>query len=99
MPTGLGSAGHLAGLAFEQRTGAKFNFIGTRGGSDSARMVMQGESEVLILGMLQTIPHVKSGRLKLIAVSSENMGRNDGRRCNSPTSHDSAFCKRWARRR
>jgi tripartite-type tricarboxylate transporter receptor subunit TctC len=71
VPTGLGSAGHFAGLAFEQRTGAKWHYIGTRGGSDSARMVMQGEAEVLILGMLQTIPHVKSGRLKLIAVSSE----------------------------
>jgi len=71
VPTGLGSAGHFAGLAMEQRTGAKFHFIGTRGGSDSSRMVMSGESEVLILGMLQTIPHVRSGRLKLIAVSSE----------------------------
>lgn len=71
VPTGLGSAGHLAGLAFEQKTGAKMHYIGTRGGSDSSRMVIQGECEVLILGMLQTIPHVKSGRLKLIAVSSE----------------------------
>lgn len=71
VPTGLGSAGHFAGLTMEQRTGTKFYYIGTRGGSDSARMVMTGEAEVLILGMLQTIPHVKSGRLKLIAVSSE----------------------------
>lgn len=71
VPTGLGSAGHFAGLTLEQRTGAKLYFVGTRGGSDSSRMVMTGEAEVLILGMLQTIPHVKSGRLKLIAVSSE----------------------------
>ena len=71
VPTGLGSAGHFAGLGIEQRTGARFHFIGTRGGSDSSRMVMTGECEVLILGMLQTIPHVKSGRLKLLAVSSD----------------------------
>jgi tripartite-type tricarboxylate transporter receptor subunit TctC len=32
---------------------------------------MTGEGDVMFLGMLQTIPHVKSGRLKLIAVSSE----------------------------
>jgi tripartite-type tricarboxylate transporter receptor subunit TctC len=32
---------------------------------------MSGETEILLLGMLQTLPHVKSGRLKLIAVSSE----------------------------
>ncbi len=70
-PTGLGSAGHFAGMMFEQRTGAKWHYIGTRGGSDTARMVFSGEADLMFLGMLQTIPHVKSGRLKLIAVSSE----------------------------
>jgi tripartite-type tricarboxylate transporter receptor subunit TctC len=72
VPTGLGGAPHFAGIMFEQRTGAKWTYIPTRGGADSSRMVMGGEADVLFLGMLQTIPHVKSGRLKLIAVSSAN---------------------------
>ncbi len=71
VPVGLGSTTHFAAMAFAQRTGITWTYIGTRGGSDSSRMVMGGESEVLFLGMLQTIPHVKNGRLKLIAVSSE----------------------------
>jgi tripartite-type tricarboxylate transporter receptor subunit TctC len=70
-PTGLGGAPHFAGMLFAQRTGISWAYIGTRGGADSSRMVMTGEGDVMFLGMLQTIPHVKSGRLKLIAVSSE----------------------------
>jgi tripartite-type tricarboxylate transporter receptor subunit TctC len=70
-PTGLGGAPHFAGMLFAQRTGITWAYIGTRGGADSSRMVMSGEGDVFFLGMLQTIPHVKSGRLKLIAVSSE----------------------------
>lgn len=70
-PTGLGGAPHFAGLLFAQRTGITWAYIGTRGGADSSRMVISGEGDVMFLGMLQTIPHVKNGRLKLIAVSSE----------------------------
>ena len=71
LPTGMGGATHFGAMEFAQRTGIKWVYIGTRGGSDSSRSVMSGETEVLLLGMLQTLPHVKSGRLKLIAVSSE----------------------------
>ncbi|HET7158427.1 MAG TPA: tripartite tricarboxylate transporter substrate binding protein, partial [Burkholderiales bacterium] len=71
LPTGMGGATHFGAMEIAQRTGIKWTYIGTRGGSDSSRSVMSGETEILLLGMLQTIPHVKSGRLKLIAVSSE----------------------------
>jgi tripartite-type tricarboxylate transporter receptor subunit TctC len=70
-PTGLGGAPHFAGIRFAQATGIQWTYIGTRGGSDSALMVASGHADVLFLGMLQTLPHVKSGRLKLLAVSSE----------------------------
>ena len=35
-----------------------------------------GEGDLLFMGMLQTLPHVKAGRLKLIAVSSEKRDPN-----------------------
>ena len=69
-PTGLGGAPHFAGMQFAQRTGISWTYIGTRGGADSALMVASGQADVLFLGMLQTLPHVKNKRLKLIAVSS-----------------------------
>jgi tripartite-type tricarboxylate transporter receptor subunit TctC len=71
LPTGMGGATHFGAMEIAQRTGIQWAYIGTRGGSDSSRSVMSGETEVLLLGMLQTLPHVKSGRLKLLAVSSE----------------------------
>lgn len=69
--TALGSAPHLAGLMFAQRTGINWVYVPTKGGAQSSHAVVTGDGDVLFLGMLQTLPHVKSGRLKLIAVSSE----------------------------
>ncbi|HTE13669.1 MAG TPA: tripartite tricarboxylate transporter substrate binding protein [Burkholderiales bacterium] len=76
MPVGLGAAVHLAGLSLEQRTGAKWVYVPTKGGQASIMTVATGEGDLLFMGMLQTLPHVKSGRLKLIAVSSEKRDPN-----------------------
>ena len=70
-PTALGGAPHLAGLMFAQRTGVNWVYIPTKGGAQSTYAVATGEGDVLFLGILQTLPHVKTGRLKAIAVSSE----------------------------
>ncbi len=69
--TGLGSAPHLAGLMFAQRTGIKWVYIPTKGGTQSTFAVASGDGDVMFLGILQTLPHVNLGKLKLIAVSSE----------------------------
>jgi len=68
--TGLGSAPHLAGLLFEQRTGIKWTYIPGKGGTQSMLTVLTGECDVLFLGMLQTVAHVKSGKVRALAVSS-----------------------------
>jgi tripartite-type tricarboxylate transporter receptor subunit TctC len=75
-PAGLGSAVHLAGLSLEQRTGAKWVYVPTKGGQASIMTLATGEGDLLFMGMLQTLPHVKAGRLKLIAVSSEKRDPN-----------------------
>jgi tripartite-type tricarboxylate transporter receptor subunit TctC len=75
-PAGLGSAVHLAGLSLEQRTGAKWVYVPTKGGQASIMTLAVGEGDLLFMGMLQTLPHVKAGRLKLIAVSSEKRDPN-----------------------
>jgi tripartite-type tricarboxylate transporter receptor subunit TctC len=70
-PTGLGGAPHLAGLSFAQRAGIKWVYVPTKGGASSVAAMMAGEGDVMFLGMLQSLPHVNAGRLKLIAISSE----------------------------
>jgi tripartite-type tricarboxylate transporter receptor subunit TctC len=70
-PTALGGAPHMAGLALAQRGGIDWVYVPTKGGAQSVAAVMAGEGDVFFLGILQTIAHVKSGRLKAIAISSE----------------------------
>src|SRR5258705_2335890 len=69
--TGLGGAPHLAGLMFAQRTGIQWVYIPTKGGTQSTLAVASGDADAMFLGILQTLPHIKLGKLKLIAVSSE----------------------------
>lgn len=69
-PAGLGSAPHMAGLAFQQRAGANWTYIPTRGGASSVLTVATGEGDFLFMGIIQTVAHVKSGKLRAIAVTS-----------------------------
>jgi tripartite-type tricarboxylate transporter receptor subunit TctC len=66
----LGGAPHLAGIEFALRTGVTWESIPYKGGAQAVAETVAGQSEVLFNGMLATYPHVKSGRLRLLAVSS-----------------------------
>ena len=70
-PVGLGSTIHLSTLALQQRVDAKWTYIPTKGGQSSVLAVMTGDGDFLFMGVVQTWVHVQSGKLKLIAVSSE----------------------------
>jgi tripartite-type tricarboxylate transporter receptor subunit TctC len=69
--TGLGSAPHLAGVLFAQGQGLNWVDIPAKGGADSILHVMSGQADLLFNGMVATLPHVRSGKLKLLAVSSD----------------------------
>ena len=66
----VGSAPHLAGVDFAMRTGTQWAYIPYKGGAQAITDVVGGQAEVLFNGMLATYPHVKSGKLKILAVSS-----------------------------
>ena len=67
--TALGSAPHLAGVAVEQASGAKWTYIPYKGGAQSVADTMAGQTDLTMNGMLATLPHVQSGKLKVLAVS------------------------------
>ena len=67
--SGVGGANHLAGVEFANRTGVQWTYIPYKGGAQAIADVAGGQSNVMFNGMLATYPHVKSGNLKLIAVS------------------------------
>jgi len=66
----VGSAPHLAGIDFANRTGTQWAYIPYKGGAQAITDVVGGQADVLFNGMLATYPHVKSGKLKILAVSS-----------------------------
>lgn len=67
--TAMGSAPHLAGVAVERASGAKWQYIPYKGGSQAITDTIAGQTQVLMNGMLATLPHVQSGKLKILGVS------------------------------
>jgi tripartite-type tricarboxylate transporter receptor subunit TctC len=66
----VGSAPHLAGIDFASRAGVDWAYIPYKGGAQAITDMAGGQADVMFNGMLATYPHVKSGKLKLLAVSS-----------------------------
>ena len=67
--TAIGSAPHLAGIAVEQATKARWTYIPYKGGSQAIGDTVAGQTQVLMNGMLATLPFVQSGKLKVLGVS------------------------------
>jgi tripartite-type tricarboxylate transporter receptor subunit TctC len=67
--TAIGSAPHLAGIAVEKATNAKWEYIPYKGGSQAVTDTIAGQTQVLMNGMLATLPFVQSGKLKVLGVS------------------------------
>jgi len=67
---GMGSAPHLAGVLFAQRAGIDWGYVPYKGGAQAITDLIGGQVDLTFNGMVATLPHVKSGKIKLIAVSS-----------------------------
>ena len=65
----VGSAPHLAGVAVEKATHAEWTYIPYKGGAQAIGDTVAGQTQVLMNGMLATLPHVLAGKLKVIGVS------------------------------
>ncbi|WP_454055990.1 Bug family tripartite tricarboxylate transporter substrate binding protein [Cupriavidus sp. Marseille-Q8015] len=69
--TAIGSAPHLAGVAVQQATGAAWQYVPYKGGAQAVADTVGGTAQVLMNGMLATLPQVQAGKLKLLAVSKK----------------------------
>ena len=67
--TAIGSAPHLAGVAVEKATQANWTYIPYKGGAQAIGDTVAGQTQVMMNGMLATLPHVQSGKLKVLGVS------------------------------
>jgi tripartite-type tricarboxylate transporter receptor subunit TctC len=67
---GIASAPHLASALFAHELGLKWTNIPLKGGAEAIQQVIGGHADVIFNGMVATLPHVKSGKLRGLAVSS-----------------------------
>jgi len=67
--TATGSAPHLAGVALERASGAKWTYVPYKGGVQAVQDTVAGQTQVLMNGMLATLPQVQGGKLKVLGVS------------------------------
>lgn len=68
--SGNGSPGHLAGEVFRHMAGLTVQHIPYRGGAPSLTGVIAGETQYTFGTLPATLPHVKSGKLSALAVTT-----------------------------
>ena len=68
---GAGSAAHLCGIYFQQKTGARFQYVPYRGAGPAMQDLAGGQIDLSCLEASATLANVQAGRLKAFAVMSE----------------------------
>jgi tripartite-type tricarboxylate transporter receptor subunit TctC len=69
--SGSGSTAHLSGELFKSMTGIDIVHIPYKGAGPALTDLVGGQVQIMFTGVSATLPHVKSGKLKALAVSSE----------------------------
>jgi len=70
--SGNGAAPHLAGEAFNLMTGLNMQHIPYKGSSPALTDVMGGHVDLMFDSLPSSMPHIKSGSLKALAVSTSS---------------------------
>jgi tripartite-type tricarboxylate transporter receptor subunit TctC len=68
---GAGSAAHMCGFFFAQKTGAKFQYVPYHGAAPAMQDVMANQIDLTCLDGSSTLANVQAGRMKAFAVMGE----------------------------
>jgi len=68
---GIGSVAHLAGVEIERLMGVQWTYIPYKGGGPAVLEVIAGQTDFGINGLLAAYPHIRNGRLRVLAVASK----------------------------
>lgn len=66
---GIGTPLNLAAELFKARAGVTMTHVAYKGGGPASAAVLAGEVQVLFASLPSSLPHVKAGRLKALAVT------------------------------
>ena len=67
---GAGTTPHLAGEMFKHLTGVSMTHVAYKGSPQSAIDLMAGRLDLIFANGTAAIPHIRSGRMRLIAISA-----------------------------
>jgi len=70
--SGVGGTGHMTGEKFKQATKMDIVHAAYKGDGPAVADVIAGQIPVAFIGATAVIPHMKSGRLRVLAVASKN---------------------------
>jgi tripartite-type tricarboxylate transporter receptor subunit TctC len=68
--SGAGSTTHLAGELLKVRAGIDLLHVPYRGAGQAVNALYAGDTDLLVTGLIETLRHVREGRLRAIAVTS-----------------------------
>lgn len=68
--SGIGSNQHITMALFESRAGIRLTHIPYKGGAESYTAIFAGEVPVMFDAIPAVMPHVKSGKLRALAIAS-----------------------------
>jgi tripartite-type tricarboxylate transporter receptor subunit TctC len=68
---GLGTFQHLGGSLFELQAGVKFLGVRFKGGGPAMIDVIAGHNKVMFSSLVQTTPHIQSGKLRALGVGGK----------------------------
>ena len=68
--SGVGSSIHMSGELFKTMTGTKMTHVPFRGSGEALPALLSGDVDVSFENMPTVLPHIKSGKLRALAVTS-----------------------------
>jgi tripartite-type tricarboxylate transporter receptor subunit TctC len=69
--SGIGSAGHIAGVYFQKETGTRFAFVPYRGLAPAMQDLLAGQVDLMIDVPTSALPQVRAGAIKAFAVTAK----------------------------
>jgi tripartite-type tricarboxylate transporter receptor subunit TctC len=68
---GVGATGHVTGLAFQQATGTRFQFVPYRGNAPAMQDLIAGQIDLMIEPSSNFLAQVRNGNLKACAITAK----------------------------
>ncbi len=68
--SGVGSTTHMGGALFATRAGIELLHVPYRGAAQATTALLSGDTDLVVAGTIDALPHLRDGRLRGIAITS-----------------------------